>query len=233
MSEQPQPDRERLSLAAGILAAAAEHTALLRSIVEVARSIFDAKAASVMLFDAAADELVFEAVVGEGEDTLLGQRIPSDTGIAGFVLASGEPLVIEEVDADPRFARDVAERSGYVPKGLMAVPLMRGEAAIGVLSVLDRPRERFSTSEMHLLAQFGTQAAIALDLLERSRRAQLVLATEEPGAEDATDELTALAAALERIDDPSRREAALDLVDALVRLLRETQGPPAIRLRRR
>ena len=97
-----------------------------------------------MLFDAEADELVFEAVVGEGEETLIGQRIPAETGIAGCVLASGEPLVIEDVETDPRFARDVAERSGYVPKGLMAVPLMRGETAIGVLSVLDRPRERFT-----------------------------------------------------------------------------------------
>ena len=54
----------------------------------------------------------------------------------------------------------------------MAVPLTKGEAAIGVLTVLDRPRERFSSAEMNLLALFGTQAAIALDLLERSRRAR-------------------------------------------------------------
>ena len=71
------PDQDRLSLAAGILAAGQEHAELLRSIVEVARSIFEAKASSVMLLDADADELVFEAVVGEGEDALIGQRIPS------------------------------------------------------------------------------------------------------------------------------------------------------------
>ncbi|MCB8971765.1 MAG: GAF domain-containing protein [Thermoleophilales bacterium] len=215
-----------------MLAGAEGHEALLRSIVEVARSIFEAKAASVMLFDAEADELVFEAVVGEGEDTLVGQRIPSDTGIAGFVLASGEPLVIEDVNTDPRFARDVAERSGYVPNGLMVVPLMRGEMAIGVLSVLDRPRERFSSAEMHLLAQFGTQAAIALDLLDRSRRAQGVLEGDEPdGGED--DELAGLARALGQIEDPGRRRAALDLVDGLVTLLGELQGPPTIRFRER
>lgn len=233
MSEPIEGDAERAALATGILAGAEQHEALLRSIVEVARSIFEAKAASVMLFDSEADELVFEAVVGEGEDTLVGQRIPSETGIAGFVLTTGEPLVIEDVNTDPRFARDVAERSGYVPNGLMVVPLMRGEMAIGVLSVLDRPRERFSAAEMHLLAQFGAQAAIALDLLERSRRAQGVLASGAEEDKGDGDELAELAAALGQISDPGRQEAALDLVDGLVRLLRELQGPPTIRFRQR
>lgn len=231
-SEGPGGGEERAALAGGILAGAEEHATLLRSIVEVARSIFEAKAASVMLFDTEADELVFEAVVGEGEDTLVGQRIPSDTGVAGFVLASGEPLVIEDVNSDPRFARDVAERSGYVPNGLMVVPLMRGESAIGVLSVLDRPKERFSAAEMHLLAQFGTQAAIALDLLERSRRAQEVLASADE-EEGEGDELADLARVLGEITDTGRREVALDLVDGIVRLLRELQGPPTIRFRER
>lgn len=223
---------DRSSLAAGILAAGQQHAELLRTIVEVARSIFGAKAASVMLFDAESDELVFEAVVGEGEDTLIGRRIPSGTGIAGFVLASAEPLVVEDVGSDPRFARDVAERSGYVPNGLMAAPLMSGEGAIGVLSVLDRPRERFSNSEMNLLGLFATQAAIALDLLQRSRRAQALL-SEETAEGEREAELEELAVALERIDDPARRRAALDLVTALVVLLRESEGPPPIRLRRR
>src|SRR5262249_24176192 len=73
---------------------------------------------------------------------------------------------------DPRFARDVAERTGYVPKGLMAVPLLHDERALGVLQVLDRPsKSRFSLEEMELLGLFGTQAAVALDLLRAARRA--------------------------------------------------------------
>ncbi len=230
MSEER--DSERTSLAAGILAAGEQHAELLRTIVEVARSIFGAKAASVMLFDAEADELVFEAVVGEGEDTLIGKRIPSGVGIAGFVLASGQPLVIEDVQTDPRFARDVAERSGYVPDGLMAVPLMSGEAAIGVLSVLDRPKERFSNSEMNLLALFATQAAITLDLLQRSRRAQAMLSDEELAEGERQDELEELAEALGRIEDRGRRRAALELVGAMASLIRESEGPPAIRFRK-
>src|SRR5581483_3770098 len=94
------------------------------------------------------EELVFAAVVGEGEEELHGLRFPAGTGIAGWVLSTQTPLVIEDVQKDPRFARAVAEGTGYVPKGLMAVPLLDEERVLGVLEVLDRPeRSRFSLAE--------------------------------------------------------------------------------------
>ena len=93
------------------------HRALLRSIVDVARAIFGARAASVFLLDDESDELVFEAVSGEGEESLVGRRFPSSTGIAGWVLVTGQPLVLDDVAADPRFATEAAESTGYVPKG--------------------------------------------------------------------------------------------------------------------
>ncbi len=56
------------AVAAGVLGAEEEHRALLQSVVEVARAIFAARASSVFLLDEEADELVFEAVSGEGAD---------------------------------------------------------------------------------------------------------------------------------------------------------------------
>ena len=150
-----QPDL-RAAVAAGVVGSEESFRALLGAIVEVARSIFGAKASSILLLDAETEELVFEAVVGEGEDTLLGTRFPAGTGIAGWVLATRTPLVIEDVQNDPRFASDVAEGTGYVPKGLMAAPLLHEEGALGVLSVLDRPEQTlFSLQEMELLGLFA------------------------------------------------------------------------------
>ena len=104
------------AVAAGVLAAENDFAELLRSVVEVARAIFGARASSILLFDEASDELVFAAVAGAGEQSLVGRRMPSDTGIAGWVLSSRTPLVLEDVSNDPRFARDVAEKTGYVPE---------------------------------------------------------------------------------------------------------------------
>ena len=78
-------DDLRSAVAAGVLGAEKNYRELLQSIVEVARAIFRAKASSIFLLDEASDELVFEAVAGEGSESLIGRRFPSSTGIAGFV----------------------------------------------------------------------------------------------------------------------------------------------------
>src|SRR5918996_1934520 len=175
--------RLEAAVASGVLASEEQHRALLQSIVEVARAIFYAKASSVFLLDEDADELVFEAVAGEGAETLVGRRIPSSTGFAGWVLVTRQPIIVEDVADDPRHARDFAAETGFVPQGLMAVPLLHEERALGVLQVLDRPQNaRFSLAEMDLLSLFANQAAIALDLLLRARRAAEVLEGEGGGA---------------------------------------------------
>ena len=129
----------RRAAAAGMLGGDEEtFRELLQSIVDVARTIFGARASSIFLLDEEADQLVFEAVSGEGEDVLVGTRFPSSTGIAGFALVTRQPLVVDDLDYDPRFARDRARETGYVPTSIVASPLLHDERALGVISVLDR-----------------------------------------------------------------------------------------------
>jgi GAF domain-containing protein len=208
-------DRDlRAAVASGVVGSAASFQALLGAIVQVARAIFGAKASSVLLLDEDADELVFEAVVGEGEESLLGMRFPADHGIAGWVLATRTPLVIEDVRKDPRFAADVAEDTGYVPSGLMAAPLLHDEEILGVLEVLDRPEKaQFSLQEMELLGLFANQAAIAVDLLLRARRAERIL-----DGEDDLAVVSRLASAVNALED-ERREAGLRLLRDLASTL--------------
>jgi GAF domain-containing protein len=207
----------RAAVAAGLLAAQRGRRPLLQSIVEVARAIFGARASSIMLHDAAAGELVFEAATGADSEGLIGRRLPEGTGIAGWVLASLEPLVVEDVTRDPRFARDVAASTGYTPKGIMAAPLLLDEERVlGVLSVLDRPlRTQFSLIEIDLLGLFAHQAAIALDLLETARRAEAAL----EGADPAAVSLARVAATLDELDAPGR-EAGQRLLAAVEDVLR-------------
>jgi GAF domain-containing protein len=100
----------------------------------------------------------------------------------------------------------------------MAVPLLHEERALGVLEVLDRPADsRFTLREMDLLGAFANQAAIALDLLQRARRAQAAL-----GGDGDAALLARVAAKLEeRTDDEedATRAAALQLLRSLEQLL--------------
>ena len=203
----------RAAVAAGVIGSRESFRGLLTAINEVARAIFGATASSILLLDESTDELVFEAVAGYGEEELIGLRFPSDTGIAGWVLSTRTPLILDDVQSDPRFAKDFAAGTGYVPHGLMAVPLLHDERALGVLEVLDRPAQStFSLQEMELLGLFANQAAIALDLLSRASQAEAVLESDE-GELAVVARLAATVAALE----DERRAAGL-------RLLRELAG---------
>lgn len=187
-----------------------ERAELLGAAAESVRTIFHANAASVLLADETTGELVFEGVAGEGAEILRGQRIPIDTGIAGSVLASGEPVAVDDVRADPRFASAVAEASGYVPTQLMAAPLVHRRRTIGVIEVFDRPQfSRFSLVEVDMLSLFARQLAIGVDLFDRGA------AVPEP---DSPAERLARIAAQIGAADQRRRHAAEGLITELERL---------------
>jgi GAF domain-containing protein len=205
-------DDLRAAVAAGVVNSEQAHRELLQSVTEVARAIFAARAASIFLLDEETDELVFEAVAGHGEATLVGQRFPSSRGIAGWVLVTRQPIAIEDPASDKRFASDVAASTGYTPGKLLACPLLYGERSVGVIEVLDPPASRRVTAaDLDMLGLFANQAAIALDLMRRNRRAAAAV------GDDATT-VASLAAAVDRLEGP-RRDAADRLVAALAELL--------------
>ena len=85
----------------------------------------------------------------------------------------------------------------------MAAPLLHEEGVLGVLSVLDRPEQTlFSLQEMELLGLFANQAAIAVDLLIKARKAERLLS--DGGGELAV--VARLATTVdEPLDEPARR----------------------------
>ncbi len=202
----------RDAAAAGLLGGdEGTYRALLQSIVDVARAIFGSEAASIFLYDDEADELVFEAVSGQGGDTLVGARFPSSTGIAGFALVTRQPLVVDDLENDPRFSRDRAAATGFVPTSIVASPLLHDERALGVLSVLDRdPSRPFGVAELDLLSRFSSQAAIGLDLLLSARRARSAL-----DGQGAASVVARVATLLDDEDD----DAGAALLEALERVL--------------
>ena len=131
------------------------------------------------------------------------------------MLSSRTPLVLEDVQNDPRFAREVASKTGFVPKGLMAVPLLDDERVLGVLQVLDRPqRERFSLQEMELLGLFASQAAIALTLLRHGASGTRVACRRRQ-----TSRSWRASPGRSTVSKDARREAGLALLAALERVL--------------
>jgi GAF domain-containing protein len=226
---------------------------VLRSVVEATVALFDAEAASIALYDASTDRLVFEVAAGEQGQGVIGLSIAPDQGIAGYVFRTGQSLALSDVERDARFGRAVAEKTAYLPRSIVAVPLVDGETTIGVLEVLDkRSAESFSLRDIELASVFARQAATAISAARVERDVASLLAStlrDLAGAdadEAAVDEIVSAATAtLGRDDDsrlwplveavarvrsadPGQLELVAEILDALAR-----QGQREQRVRRR
>ncbi len=193
---------------------------VLQSVVEATVALFDAEAASIALFDAATGRLVYEVAAGERGQGVIGLAITPDQGIAGYAFTTGQALAISDVERDARFGRATAERTGYVPRSIVAVPLLDEQGTIGVLQVLDkRSAAAFSLQDVELASVFARQASVAIraSRVERDTAALLAmtlrrLAEEGRASPDAAGDAGA------RADGAGAEEAAADeaAIDALV-----------------
>ncbi len=167
-----------LRLEAGRRLAPPTTTLLLRSIVEATVALFDAEASSIALYDPASGRLVFQVAAGSQGDGVVGLAIGPDQGIAGYVFSTGLPLALSDVANDARFGRSAAEQTGYVPRSVVAVPLLDDEGSIGVLEVLDRRSQAaFDLRDIELAAVFARQAAVAIRASRLERDAASLLAS--------------------------------------------------------
>lgn len=134
---------------------------LLRSVLDAAVALFNAAAASIALeIDG---ELEFVVAAGEQGQGVVGRRVPAGQGLVGYVFQTGEPLALGDTSTDPRFGRQLAEQTGYVPQTILAVPLATDEETVGVLEILDRRTGVFSGDDLALASVFARQAALAID----------------------------------------------------------------------
>jgi GAF domain-containing protein len=151
-------------------------TALLQSVVDAAATLFAAEASSIALFETDPDRLEFRVAGGAQGDGVVGMSVPPTHGIVGYVFSTGEPIALSDVASDPRFDRTTAEKTGYLPRSIAAVPLIDAGAIVGVLQVLDKQSEAsFSLKDMDLLAVFARQAAAAIEAARVARDSERLL----------------------------------------------------------
>lgn len=140
---------------------------VLRQAMTVAVDLVDAEAGSLLLRDPQSGELFFKMAVGEKGDLLAEIRLKVGQGIAGQVAKHGKPLLVNDAQHDPRVARDVDLRTGFVTKSLIAVPVQAQGKVIGVLEAVNKRGDRpFSQWDVDEFAGLSHQVALAL---ERSR----------------------------------------------------------------
>jgi CheY-like chemotaxis protein/GAF domain-containing protein len=105
---------------------------------KAAAEVLDAGKTSVMRFDDEENELRVIGASGSGLAAAEMDPVALGEGVAGFALALGEPLVVDDVYLDTRFTnRTVRDR--YESSSLAVVPLCTEDHLLGVFCATDRP----------------------------------------------------------------------------------------------
>jgi GAF domain-containing protein len=206
-------------------------TRLLQSIVNATARLFDAEAASIALFEQDPDRLEFRVAAGEQGAGAVGLTVPPTQGIAGFVFSTGQALSLSDVANDPRFNRDAAEQTGYVPRSIAAAPLIDEEGTLGVLQVLDkRGSPTFSLQDMELLAVFAGQATVAIGAARVQRDTERLLRSvlNQLGPDLDVDQVEGIVSAVTAELDVDDESPFWRLVDQVARLRALTDRETAL-----
>lgn len=127
--------------------------------------VFAPRTWSLMLHDPETDELEFAVVTG-GEEAvkLRGHRMPKDTGIAGWILSNGEPLIITDVSSDSRFDPSIDNLTGFKTENIIGVPLKSRNQVFGVIELVNRlDGEPFTALDLKILATIADFAGVAIE----------------------------------------------------------------------
>jgi GAF domain-containing protein len=140
---------------------------LLSRILIEALTIVESQDGSLALLDDEAAELQFVIVHGDAAASLTGYRMPSNQGIAGWVVINQQPVRIENARLDERFWPYVDQATGFHTRSLLAVPLIGDDRVLGVVEVVNKredvPFDELDEALMTLFCRFSGQALSALD----------------------------------------------------------------------
>jgi len=139
-------------------------TPLLKQTTQMTQHALKASASSVLLFDEGKQELFFKVAEGEVGKVLKKLRLDSQSGIVGWVVCHGKPLIINDVRKDLRFNEGIDEITGFVTRSIMCVPLVVNRKTIGVVEVLNKQDgSDFNGQDLEALMSVASTTAIAIE----------------------------------------------------------------------
>ncbi|WP_298408409.1 GAF domain-containing protein [uncultured Chloroflexus sp.] len=132
-------------------------------VMEKINQFFRVDAGSLLMLDEETGELVFVMTLEEGQEKLVGMRIPPGLGIAGYVARTQQYAIVHDPDNDPRFYREVSEGIGYDVKSILCVPIVVKGRTIGVIELLNKRSGHFTEEEAIRLNRMAATIGIALE----------------------------------------------------------------------
>jgi putative nucleotidyltransferase with HDIG domain len=170
---------ERLEVLVSIIneiSSTLDRNEILNTIIEKARDLLHAEASSLFLMDADTDDLILHIARDLHQTQLPPIRIPAGQGIIGYVVKTGETVLVNDAAADERHYGFVDDISGIDTRTILAVPLIaqtvvlgqdRGTTQtqiIGGLEAINKIDGNFTEQDAQMMRTLADQAATVLHI---------------------------------------------------------------------
>jgi signal transduction histidine kinase len=136
---------------------------LLNRIVEVTADLSGAEAASILLYDEINQQLYFQATTNPSEPLLDGLAVPVESSIAGWIVTNRKPIIVSDIETDPRHFDQVSKIVKVITTSLLGVPLIAKGKVVGVLEAINKQDGNFDQQDQTILNTLGAQAAVAIE----------------------------------------------------------------------
>lgn len=132
-------------------------------IVKISQFI-EAQNWSLLLKDEKTGKLTFEIVIGVEKELIKGIQMAPGEGIAGYVAETGKPMVLPDVQNEPKFDRKVDELTGFTTKSIICIPLQTHGRILGVFEIVNvKNISYFESRYLPILTILADYAAIAIE----------------------------------------------------------------------
>jgi len=137
---------------------------LLNKVMSLSEEILNNEVSAVMLLDPVKKELYWEISRGEKSEFFEGrQTLPVGQGIAGYVAQTGEAVLINDVNKDPRWDGSYDEKSKFRTRSMICVPVKFHGDILGVIEVINKKGGEFTSRDLRILEVLAAQTGAAIE----------------------------------------------------------------------
>jgi class 3 adenylate cyclase/putative methionine-R-sulfoxide reductase with GAF domain len=134
---------------------------VLKYTMDMIREVMNVEAGSLLFVEE--NELEIAVAFNMKIKTMKKFRLKIGQGIAGYVAARGEAIVVNHTDTSPHFFPAVDEISGFDTRSALAVPMISQGKVVGVIEVLNKISGDFTRDDRDLLQSIAASVSIALE----------------------------------------------------------------------
>ncbi len=143
---------------------------ILRTFCNRVLALFDAERVSILSLDPQGQYLTLSAWAGRYPDNIQGVKVPVGDGVSGWVAATGESLLVPDVEKDVRFEGETGG-SRYRTRSFISVPLKSRGRLLGVMNVTDtNMNEGFTPKNLRTLQTLALQVGMGMENLNQRER---------------------------------------------------------------